>query len=63
MRNRLQMEEWFSRETKAIIALQVYLKSAELSKIQRGGQLEVDHYNRIDRRYIAIQALKKLFSH
>jgi hypothetical protein len=59
MRTRLQMEESVSRESKAIVALQVHLKSTELSRIQRH-KLEVDIYNRIHTRYVAIQALKQL---
>jgi hypothetical protein len=50
-----------SRETEAILALQVHLKSSRLSKMRRG-QLEVDLYNRIHNRYVAVHALKQFLS-
>lgn len=59
--NRLQIEASVSREAEAILALQVHLKSTRLSKMRRG-QLEVDLYNRIHKRYVAVQALKQFLS-
>ena len=59
--NRLQIEASVSRETEAILALQAHLKSGRLSKLRRD-QLEGDLYNRIHKRYVAVQALKHLLS-
>jgi hypothetical protein len=59
--NKIQIEASISRETEAILALQVHLKSNRLSKMLRG-QLEVDLYNRIQKRYDAVQALKQFLS-
>jgi hypothetical protein len=59
--NRLQIEASVSRETEAILALHVHLKSSRLSKLRRG-QLEVRLYNRIHKRYVAVQALQQFLS-
>ena len=59
--NKIQIEASISRETEAILALQVRLKSNRLSKMLRD-QLEVDLYNRIQKRYDAVQALKQFLS-
>ena len=61
MMNRLQIEANVSRETEAILALQIQLKSSMLSKTQRC-QFELDLYNRIHRRYVAVQALQQFLS-
>jgi hypothetical protein len=59
--NKIQIEASISRETEAILALQVRLKSNRLSKMLRD-QLEVDLYNRIQKRYDAVQARKQFLS-
>ena len=59
MVERLQLETCISKDTKAIMAVQVQLKSRKLSKTLRD-KLEAEIRNRVHMRYVAIHALRQL---